>query len=205
MSTTSSTRNGAVRPGDRGDPIAVGLRRHRRPALRRRLAGAGAHPGRLRPHPPRVEPARQREPGLDPDRQLRARRGDDDRVRGRACGGRCRRSVGRRGWSVSTAASLIAAGVFRADPALGFPVGTPADAREVSWHGLAHLRVRRHRVPVPGRGLPAAGARLRRRRSARLGRVHPGRPASCSWPRSSGSRPAPAAWRPSSASWPRSS
>jgi len=35
--------------------------------------------------------------------------------------------------------SLIAAGVFRADPALGFPVGTPDDAREVSWHGLAHL------------------------------------------------------------------
>jgi hypothetical membrane protein len=36
-------------------------------------------------------------------------------------------------------ASLIAAGVFRADPALGFPVGTPADARDVSWHGLTHL------------------------------------------------------------------
>ena len=35
--------------------------------------------------------------------------------------------------------SLVAAGVFRADPALGFPVGTPADARDVSWHGLAHL------------------------------------------------------------------
>ena len=35
--------------------------------------------------------------------------------------------------------SLIAAGVFRADPALGFPVGTPDDAREVSWHGLAHF------------------------------------------------------------------
>ena len=29
--------------------------------------------------------------------------------------------------------------MFRADPALGFPVGTPADAREVSWHGLAHF------------------------------------------------------------------
>jgi hypothetical membrane protein len=36
-------------------------------------------------------------------------------------------------------ASLIAAGVFRADPALGFPAGTPADARSVSWHGLVHL------------------------------------------------------------------
>ena len=36
-------------------------------------------------------------------------------------------------------ASLVAAGVFRADPALGFPVGTPADERAVSWHGLLHL------------------------------------------------------------------
>jgi hypothetical membrane protein len=36
-------------------------------------------------------------------------------------------------------ASMVAAGVFRADPALGFPAGTPADARSVSWHGLLHL------------------------------------------------------------------
>ncbi len=35
--------------------------------------------------------------------------------------------------------SLVAAGIFRADPALGFPIGTPADARDVSWHGLVHL------------------------------------------------------------------
>jgi hypothetical membrane protein len=35
--------------------------------------------------------------------------------------------------------SLIAAGVFRADPALGFPAGTPADAHAVSWHGALHL------------------------------------------------------------------
>jgi hypothetical protein len=35
--------------------------------------------------------------------------------------------------------SLVLAGLFRADPALGFPVGTPADARDVSWHGLVHL------------------------------------------------------------------
>src|SRR5215471_19759058 len=34
---------------------------------------------------------------------------------------------------------LIAAGFFTADPALGFPPGTPADARSVSWHGLMHL------------------------------------------------------------------
>jgi Protein of unknown function (DUF998) len=34
---------------------------------------------------------------------------------------------------------LIAAGAFVADPALGFPPGTPADAHSVSWHGLLHL------------------------------------------------------------------
>jgi hypothetical protein len=36
-------------------------------------------------------------------------------------------------------ASLIAAGVFRADPALGFPVGTPDGMGDVSWHGILHL------------------------------------------------------------------
>jgi Protein of unknown function (DUF998) len=35
--------------------------------------------------------------------------------------------------------SLVAAGVFRADPAMGFPPGTPEDAAEVSWHGVLHL------------------------------------------------------------------
>lgn len=35
--------------------------------------------------------------------------------------------------------SLIAAGAFRADPALGFPVGTPAGPGQVSWHGLLHV------------------------------------------------------------------
>jgi uncharacterized protein DUF998 len=34
---------------------------------------------------------------------------------------------------------LIGAGFFSADPALGFPPGTPADARDVSWHGLLHF------------------------------------------------------------------
>jgi hypothetical membrane protein len=33
--------------------------------------------------------------------------------------------------------SLVAAGVFRADPAAGFPVGTSTDT--VSWHGVLHL------------------------------------------------------------------
>lgn len=36
-------------------------------------------------------------------------------------------------------ASLVAAGIFRADPALGFPVGTPEGPGEVSWHGLLHF------------------------------------------------------------------
>lgn len=34
---------------------------------------------------------------------------------------------------------LIGAGFFTADPALGFPPGTPADAHNVSWHGLLHF------------------------------------------------------------------
>ncbi len=34
---------------------------------------------------------------------------------------------------------LIGAGIFVADPALGFPPGTPADAREISAHGLMHF------------------------------------------------------------------
>ena len=34
---------------------------------------------------------------------------------------------------------LIGAGFFSADPALGFPPGTPANAHAVSWHGLMHF------------------------------------------------------------------
>lgn len=35
---------------------------------------------------------------------------------------------------------LIGAGIFRADPALGFPPGLPADAYgDVSWHGIMHF------------------------------------------------------------------
>jgi FtsH-binding integral membrane protein len=37
-------------------------------------------------------------------------------------------------------ACLVAAGTFRADPAQGFPVGTP-DKAPVSWHGMMHLAV----------------------------------------------------------------
>jgi hypothetical protein len=35
--------------------------------------------------------------------------------------------------------ALVASGVFRADPAAGFPAGTPAGAAEVSWHGTLHF------------------------------------------------------------------
>ena len=34
---------------------------------------------------------------------------------------------------------LIGAGLFIADPALGFPPGTPPDATGISWHGLLHI------------------------------------------------------------------
>ncbi len=34
---------------------------------------------------------------------------------------------------------LIGAGAFVADPALGFPPGTPPDANTISWHGVMHF------------------------------------------------------------------
>jgi len=34
---------------------------------------------------------------------------------------------------------LVGAGIFVADPALGFPPGTPPDAATISWHGLMHF------------------------------------------------------------------
>lgn len=34
---------------------------------------------------------------------------------------------------------LVCAGFFVADPALGFPPGTPANAHAISWHGLLHF------------------------------------------------------------------
>jgi len=36
-------------------------------------------------------------------------------------------------------ASLVGAGVFRADPAMGFPPGTPDGAADVTWHGTLHF------------------------------------------------------------------
>jgi hypothetical protein len=35
--------------------------------------------------------------------------------------------------------SLVLAGLFRPDPALGFPPGTPAGPGTVSWHGVLHF------------------------------------------------------------------
>jgi hypothetical protein len=35
--------------------------------------------------------------------------------------------------------SLVAAGVFRADPVMGFPPGTPEGDAEVTWHGVLHF------------------------------------------------------------------
>ncbi|MFI5910192.1 DUF998 domain-containing protein [Dactylosporangium sp. NPDC051541] len=35
--------------------------------------------------------------------------------------------------------SMVAAGVLRADPAQGFPAGTPDGVGEVTWHGVGHL------------------------------------------------------------------
>lgn len=34
---------------------------------------------------------------------------------------------------------LVGAAFFSADPALGFPPGTPADANAIGWHGLLHF------------------------------------------------------------------
>jgi Protein of unknown function (DUF998) len=34
---------------------------------------------------------------------------------------------------------LVGAGIFLADPARGFPPGTPADTHAISWHGLMHF------------------------------------------------------------------
>lgn len=54
-----------------------------------------------------------------------------------------RRSWVRPGWApgliAAYGASLVGAGLFRADPAQGFPAGTPAGPGPVSWHGNLHL------------------------------------------------------------------
>jgi len=37
--------------------------------------------------------------------------------------------------------SLVGAGIFRADPAQGFPIGTPETATAMSWHGALHFAI----------------------------------------------------------------
>jgi hypothetical protein len=53
-----------------------------------------------------------------------------------------RRATGRR-WAPRLVAAyglgLVGAGIFRADPSLGFPPGTPDGQGPVSWHGLLHF------------------------------------------------------------------
>ena len=36
---------------------------------------------------------------------------------------------------------LVGASIFRADPALGFPPGTPLENNLISWHGMLHFIV----------------------------------------------------------------
>src|ERR1700716_2670936 len=36
---------------------------------------------------------------------------------------------------------MLGAGVFTADPAFGFPPGTPPDVNTISWHGIVHLSI----------------------------------------------------------------
>ena len=71
-------------------------------------------------------------------------------------------------------AGLVAAGVFRADPALGFPVGTPDGPEPVSWHGMLHFARRRDRLHLPGGRLLRARPPVRQRRPAAAGRRSPG-------------------------------
>jgi len=61
-------------------------------------------------------------------------------------------------------AALVAAGLFRADPMDGFPVGTPAGPAEASWHGVLHFA-------SSGVGFPAlvAACLVMARRYAGLG------------------------------------
>ncbi|MES9541409.1 MULTISPECIES: DUF998 domain-containing protein [unclassified Actinomadura] len=63
-----------------------------------------------------------------------------------ACAVGLRRALGRgRGavWAPRLiggySAGLLASGVFRADPAMGFPAGTPEGPGTVSWHGMLHF------------------------------------------------------------------
>jgi len=62
-------------------------------------------------------------------------------------------------------ASLVGAGILRADPAAGFPVGTPETGAAVSWHGTLHLF-----AGAVGFGCFAAAAIILGRRQRAAGR-----------------------------------
>ncbi len=54
-----------------------------------------------------------------------------------------RRAIGRSWapWLIGGyGASLVGAGIFRADPALGFPAGTP-EVGALTWHGMLHFMI----------------------------------------------------------------
>jgi hypothetical protein len=75
---------------------------------------------------------------LDPDRQLPAHRPAGHRRRPRPAPRRPVKPRSRLGPPLVAVCGLglIGAGLFLADPALGFPPGTPPDAHAISWHRL---------------------------------------------------------------------
>jgi hypothetical protein len=51
------------------------------------------------------------------------------------------RTLGKSAWLIGAyGAGMVGAAVFRADPAAGFPLGTP-ETTAVSWHGMLHFMV----------------------------------------------------------------
>lgn len=80
---------------------------------------------------------------MDPGRELPCHRSHGHRWRGRGAS----RAWHRPGRDLGAAAAaafgvgMIGDAFLKADPAMGFPVGTPDGVGEVSWHGVAHLAV----------------------------------------------------------------
>ena len=71
-------------------------------------------------------------------------------------------------------AGLVAAGLFRADPMEGFPVGTPAGAARGQLARHAARRLWRRRLPVPDNRLPRHRPVARGQARAGLGERHTG-------------------------------
>ena len=92
--------------------------------------------------PTPVEPAGERRPGLGAGRELRPHRPHGRWRMPWACGRALAGGPGGRWAPVLTGifgAGLVAAGVLRADPALGFPVGTPDGPGPSPTHGILHF------------------------------------------------------------------